>query len=100
MPELARVATEYADNVGFIALLDDYSSNLSGARDIADAAGVPDSFIMVDSNTAGLEPLLRAVSSGYVPTSLIFDGAAQAWTDHIIGTTEGIFDLLFAEILG
>ena len=99
MPELARVVNKYSENVGFIGLLDDYSSNLEEARGIAESAGVPESFIMIDARTDGLEQLQQAVSSGYIPTSLIFDGKEQFWTDQIVGSEDGLFDFLLEELL-
>ena len=99
MPDLARVAEDYADNVGFISLLDDYNDNHEGARDIVEAAGMPESFIMIDARTEGLEDLQYAVTSGYVPTTLIFDGQKQFWTDRIVGSEENLFGDLLARLL-
>ena len=99
MPELARVANKYADSVGFISLLDDYQSNREGARKIVDSVEMPESFIMVDAYTEDLHIFLHALDSGFVPTSLIFDGKMQFWTDHMVGIESGVLDSLFDELL-
>jgi len=89
MPDLAKLAKEYEGRVGFIALLDDYSSNLSGAKRITDSAGMPSSFIMVDANTSGLGTLLSMVQSGYVPTTVIIGGDGRMLGDQLIGSLGG-----------
>ena len=86
MPALARVAAEYEDSVGFIALLLDYDTNLEGALRIVESAGVPQSFVMVYSGTEGLEGLLQLVSSGYLPTTVIIDGDGRPLTQQIVGS--------------
>jgi thiol-disulfide isomerase/thioredoxin len=88
MPDLAIVAQNYSDRVGFIALLDDYSNNISGAKTITENAGIPSSFIMVDAYTSGLEEVLELLSSGYVPTTvIIYKDNNGNWTssDQLIG---------------
>ncbi|MCL2632969.1 MAG: TlpA family protein disulfide reductase [Oscillospiraceae bacterium] len=85
MPELAEIAQMYGDDVGFIALVDDYSSNLSGAKRIADSSNIPTSFIMVDAYTKGLEPLMNMLNTGYVPTTVIIDGNGIMLGEALIG---------------
>ena len=99
MPDLARVAAEYGDNVGFIGLLTDYNSNSGGARRIAESAGVPQSFIMVDAETKGLEALYSAVTSGYLPTSIIIDGYGHMVTEQLIGSHGEFYGPIFDIIL-
>ena len=70
MPDLARIAQEYGDRVGFIGLLDDYDSNLNGAISIVESYGIPNSFIMVDAYEPSVRPLLDLVTTGYVPTTV------------------------------
>ncbi|MCL1896550.1 MAG: TlpA family protein disulfide reductase [Clostridiales bacterium] len=86
MPELAAIAEGYSEEVGFLALLDDYSSNIDGAKNITRSAGVPDSFIMVDAETPGLEGLLLMVSSGYVPTTVLVGADGEMIGEQLIGS--------------
>jgi len=99
MPELARVANKYADRVGFISFLDDYQSNREGARKIVDSAEMPESFIMIDVYTKELHIFLHELDSGYIPTSFIFDGKMQVWSDQLVGIESGLLDSLFDELL-
>ena len=85
MPDLARIARDYADEVGFIALLDDYSSNISGAIRITESAGIPASFIMVDASIQGLSTVLSMVSTGYVPTTAIVEPSGEMFESALIG---------------
>ena len=85
MPDLARVAADYGDQVGFIALLDDYDSNLSGAKRITESAGVPSSFVMVDAKTPDLRDLLAVVQTGYVPTTVIMIGSGGIFDPPLVG---------------
>ena len=85
MPELAGVAKEYGERVGFIGLLDDYGSNVSGAINIMDSAGIPQSFIMVDAENKDLQELLSMVKSGYVPTTIIIDKDGNMLGGQLIG---------------
>jgi len=100
MPDLAELAEEYGDRVGFIALLDDYGTNLSGAKNIAESAGVPLSFIMVDAENNGLADLMSLLSTGYIPTTVIIDGNGDLLVEPLIGAYGDeyakIFDLIFA----
>ena len=72
MPDLADVVREYSDRVGFLGLLDDFSSNPEGAINIIEASDMPDSFINVDARNPELSGLLSMVQTGYVPTTVIF----------------------------
>ena len=83
MPEIAEIAEEYGDRVGFIALLDDYADNRQGAVNITESAGVP--FIMIDANTQGLADVLAMLRTGYVPTTIILDGNGDMIGEAIIG---------------
>ena len=95
MPELAKIAEDYADEVGFIALLADYGDNLKGAQNLAESSGVPDTFIMVDAETPELAGLLAMVQSGYVPTSVILDVNGEMTGSQLIGA----YGEKYAEIL-
>jgi thiol-disulfide isomerase/thioredoxin len=95
MPDLAVIARDYDDRVGFIGLLDDFSSNLSGAKDIVESASIPDSFIMVDAHSPALRELLPLVRTGYVPTTVLFTASGQIFDPPLIGA----YGLGYAEIL-
>jgi len=84
MPEFAAIIEEFGDSVGFIALLDDYDDNLEGARKIADNAGVPQSFIMVDANLSELRDLSALLHTGYVPTTILIKANGTA-SEPLVG---------------
>lgn len=84
MPDLAKVAQKYGDKVGFIALLSDYGTSRETAVKIAEASGV--SFIMIDAANKDLQPLIKLVSSGYVPTSVLIDKNGGVIGGQIIGS--------------
>jgi len=83
MPDLAQLALDYGDKVGFIGLLDDYDSNLDGAISIVESAGVPDSFVTLDANDDSVAPLLEAVKSGYFPTTVLI--TSDGLSEQIVG---------------
>lgn len=85
MPDLAETVSVYGDRVGFIALLDDYNSNMSGAVRMVEEAGVPSEFIMVDAGTPDLRDLLAALQTGYVPTTVILEPSGGIYDPPIIG---------------
>jgi len=92
LPALAKIAEDYGDRVGFIGLLDDYKSNLSGARKAVENAGIPDSFIMVNARLPEVSDIYELVQSGYLPTSVIIS------VDDIIGLV-GSYGEEFADYL-
>ena len=71
MPALAEVAKEFGDRVGFLALLDDYRSNINGAKRITENAGIPSGFIFIDASLEEVRGILGLVSSGYIPAAVI-----------------------------
>jgi thiol-disulfide isomerase/thioredoxin len=71
MPDLAEIARDYADGVGFVGLLLDFDSNPDGAKNIIESAGVPNSFVMLDANDPALAHLLEMVSTGFVPSTVL-----------------------------
>jgi len=71
MPDLASIAREYGDRVGFIGLLTDYDSNLEGAVNIVESSGVPSAFVMIDAYEQSVSDLLEAVQTGFVPATII-----------------------------
>ncbi|MCL1832760.1 MAG: TlpA family protein disulfide reductase [Oscillospiraceae bacterium] len=95
MPDLAKIAEDYADEVGFIALLADYSDNLEGAQNLAESAGIPGTFIMIDANTPELAPLLAMLQTGYVPTSIVLNSDGELVEQQLIGA----YGEKYAEIL-
>jgi len=94
MPDLAALAIEYGDRVGFIGLLDDFSSNPEGAKSIKESAGVPDSFITVDAWLAEVSELNALVLSGSFPTTVIIAPDGRQ-TEQIIGA----YGAAYADIL-
>ena len=85
MPELAKIANIYDDRVGFIALLDDYSSAKASVIQITEGAAIPSTFIMVDANTKELRTLLQMADSGYVPTTILINRNGNMVGGQIIG---------------
>ena len=71
MPTLAQVAKDFGDRVGFLALLDDYSTNLSGSLRISENAGIPDTFLFVDARLPQIQGILALVRSTGIPSSVI-----------------------------
>jgi thiol-disulfide isomerase/thioredoxin len=71
MPELAEIARNYADDVGFIGLLSDFETDAARAVDIIESAGIPDSFIMINANEPSVSELLEAVTTGFVPSVVL-----------------------------
>lgn len=71
MPKLAQIAEKFQDKVGFIALIDDYDSNLDGAINIIESSGIPETFFMVDANGDGVKSLIELVETGFFPSSVI-----------------------------
>jgi len=83
IPDLAAVAKKYGNRVGFIGLLDDYSTNKAAAIRLAENAGIP--FIMVDADHSDFSNLLRMVQSGYVPTSILIGRDGKIIGEQIVG---------------
>jgi len=100
MPQLAEIATAYASDVGFIALLSDYSSNLSGAVRLTENSKIPASFIMVDERVPELADLLQMVSSRYVPTSIIITPSGEMLGEQLIGAYGKGYGGILDEFLG
>lgn len=100
MPELAEIAVGYSGEVGFFALLDDYTSNADGAVTIAQSAGVPDSFIMVDAGAPGLEGLRSMLDSGYVPTTVLIGPDGGMLGSQLIGSYGKKYADVLDEYLG
>ena len=71
MPALAAVARDFGDRVGFLALLDDYRTNLNGAIRITENAGIPSNFIFVDGRLPQMQSILALVRSTGIPSGVI-----------------------------
>ena len=95
MPDLAKIAKDYSAEVGFIALLADYSDNLEGAKNLTESADIPATFIMIDANTPELAPLLAMLQTGYVPTSIVLNLEGELVEQQLIGA----YGEKYAEIL-
>jgi thiol-disulfide isomerase/thioredoxin len=83
MPDLAAVAKKYGDRVGFIALLDDYSTSSNAAIKITEGSGVL--FTMLDARHKDFQVLLKMLQSGYVPTTILIDKSGKIVGEQIIG---------------
>ncbi|MCL2165345.1 MAG: TlpA family protein disulfide reductase, partial [Oscillospiraceae bacterium] len=83
MPILAQIALDYGGRVGFIGLLDDYSTSKDAATRIAETSGV--AFINVDARHSDFGDLLYKVQSGYVPTTILIDKDGNIVGNQIIG---------------
>ncbi|MCL2703026.1 MAG: TlpA family protein disulfide reductase [Defluviitaleaceae bacterium] len=83
MGELAEVAEMYADSVGFLGLLTDYYENRAGAARVAEANGV--TFMNIPDRTPGLETVRQMVQSGFIPTTIIIDGAGNMIGGQLVG---------------
>jgi len=94
MPELAMVAKEYGDRVGFLGLLGDFSENPDGAIAIIESSDKPDFFLTVDAMDAQLSGLLDLVQTGYVPTTVIFTSDGNMFEPLV-----GAYGMGYAEIL-
>ena len=99
LPVLSKVAESYGDRVGFIGLVDDYQTNLSKAKRIAESSGVPSSFIMLDAQDKELSAILVLVQSGYFPTSVIIDGSGEMFEPKLIGSYGERYALLLDILL-
>ena len=99
MPDLAQTAIDFCDSVGFIALLDDYDSNLSGAQRIVESAGIPQSFIMVDAASREVSELTRLVLSGYLPTTAIIDSDGNLAAEQLVGAYGEVYALVLEYLL-
>jgi len=98
MPDLAVVAREYSDRVGFLGLLNDYSTNLEGAISINESANKPDTFITIDAWLPELNSLLELVQTGYVPTTVIFTSTGEMF-EPLIGAYGAGYAAILDEIL-
>jgi len=97
MPDLAKVAEKYGDKVGFIALLDDYSTAKETAIRIAEASGI--SFTMVDAKNKDLQELLKKAQSGYVPTTILIDSDGNIIGGQIVGSYGSDYGLFIDKAL-
>jgi len=71
MPIIAEVAREFGDRVGFLALLDDYSTNVRDSIRITENAQIPAEFIFVDARLPSMQGILALVQMGFVPVGVI-----------------------------
>lgn len=71
MPDMAEIVDRHGDRVGFVGLLLDYDSNVSGAVNIVTSAGVPEEFVMINAEESSVRELYDAVRTGFVPASIV-----------------------------
>jgi len=99
MPELAEIVREYEDRVGFIGLLDDFSSNPDGAINILEASGAPESFINIEARIPELSSLLSILmQTQAVPTTILITSDGRM-TEPIAGALGARYALLIDLIL-
>jgi|GEM_PF-2486965 len=84
MPDLARLAEEYAGRVGFISLLGDFGLARDTAIRITENSGVP--FITVDATHGEFQLLMDMLDSGFVPTSVVIGRDGTAIGGQIVGS--------------
>lgn len=84
MGEMAKIAEEYGDVVGFIALLTDFDTNAKGAVKLTEYNNIP--FNNVFSGAEDLAELNQMLRSGYVPTTILIDGDGNMIGEQIIGS--------------
>jgi len=94
MPDLAVVVEEFNDRVGFLGLLDDFSTNPDGALRLLEAVSMPESFIDIDARLPELRDIVSLVSTGSVPTTIIVAPDGRT-TEPIVGA----MGMGYAEIL-
>jgi len=99
MPDLAKLAKDFGDSVGFIGLLDDFSTNPGGAKRIMEASGVPSNFIMLNADSRELSSLMKTVQSGYLPTTAIVDINGNMVYDQLIGAYQDWYAVILDHLL-
>ena len=98
MPDFPELMDMYGDRVGFIALLTDYDTNLSGAINIVQSSGISDSFIMINAYEQSVEPLLALLESGFVPTTVLI--SKHGISEQIVGAHGMGYAAFIDELLG
>jgi len=88
LPALAEVVKKYENRVSFIGLLHDYDSNLEGAMNLLKDAKMPEAFVVINANDPDAAHLLNAVSTGYLPSSVIIRGGTAF--EAITGTADNV----------
>ena len=76
LPGLAEVVREYENRVSFIGLLHDYDTNLEGALNLLRDTDMPEAFAVIDAGAPENAHLLTAVSTGFLPSSVIIKNGA------------------------
>jgi len=83
MPELAQLAYEFGDRVGFMTMQGDFFTARDAGIRITENAEIP--FITVPALHNELQPLRELLRSGFVPTSVIIDRDGNVIGDQIVG---------------
>jgi|GEM_PF-1068022 len=83
LPDLARLANEFGDRVGFLSVLGDFGTARDRALEVTRNAGIP--FITVDATHRDLRNLMPLLDSGFVPTSVIIGANGQVIGEQMVG---------------
>jgi len=100
MPDLAAVAREYGDRVGFLGLLEDFETNPDGAKNIMESSDKPDFFITIDARDSQVSGLLELLNTGYVPTTVLFTSDGDMFEPLVGAFGYGYADILEAILEG
>ena len=98
MPDIAEIAKEYGDRVGFLGLLDDFSSNPDGAKSILESAGMPEFFFNIDARLPELQELVALVNTGSVPTTIIITADGNM-TEPLVGAYGSAYSIILDHLL-
>jgi len=98
MQDIAEIAKEYGDRVGFLGLLDDFSSNPDGAKNILESAGMPEFFINIDARLPELRELVELVNTGSVPTTIIITAEGNM-TEPLVGAYGSAYSIILDYLL-
>ena len=85
MPDLAALAHEFGERVGFVSLLEDFQFGKESAIQITEDLNIP--FFTMDIYNSDFETFTHFVDSGFVPTAAIIDTDGNMVGDMIIGTS-------------
>lgn len=84
MGDLKKIYDKYSDRVGFLALVDDFDSNVKGAKRLLEYNELE--FTNISSKVPELSNLLEMVKSGYIPTTILIDGDGNIIGEQIVGS--------------
>ena len=95
MPYKTELVRLFGDRVGFIGLLDDFSTNQSGALSIAEAVELPPEFINIDIwDTPELLELIAMMNVEFIPASVVLTPDGVMSRPLIGGSLEQYIELI------